>query len=172
MGVLVSSEGLQNTFPNSGRVSRQRIHAPTWRWSFPTSSLCLAFSFCVVVRCRNFDSSGRVTSGENSVFCGSTVDTCSCASEGCFSAGFGTFSTRRWTLDPEVDSRCLHGVRAWISVENVHVHALWPTLDASSRSPALFARADGAKVCFWSPAHRCRAVGRKRGSCPQGRWPP
>ena len=63
-------------FPNSGRCSsRQRIHAPTWKWSFPTSSLCLAFSFCVVVRCRNFDSSGRVTSGDNSVFCGSTVDT-------------------------------------------------------------------------------------------------
>ena len=33
---------------------------------------------------------------------------------------------------------CLHGVRAWTSVVNVHVHALWAIVDAASRSPAKF----------------------------------
>ena len=37
-------------------------------------------------------------------------------------------------------TRRLHGVRVWTSVVNVHVHAFWATLDATSRSgpPSVF----------------------------------
>ena len=38
-------------------------------------------------------------------------------------------------MAPEVDSRRLHGVRAWTSVVKVHVHSLWATLDATSPPP-------------------------------------